>query len=250
VAQRGRVRPLAGLVRNRGLSYNTRPHHRPGTPSEGAGKDRCAGARRGVPRSWRRHLAGCAARRNEEHGLRETHERLAGVSIAVSSTPPDLKARILGALPQRGGGREATSAETVRDGRALLSPVRRAVATAVLLLLLFTGLAEAYWAGDDGRAHADGARAWGGRRTRGNGFGFRCRGEPGSPGACRRLGPASTTSCGSARRAGVSAPAFSWWTTGDGVSSPLRPQSWVAATSAPASHQSSSQKSRASTPPG
>jgi hypothetical protein len=33
----------------------------------------------------------------------------------------------------------------------------------------------------------------------------------------------------------VSAPAFSWWTTGDGVSSPLRPRSWVAATSAPAS---------------
>jgi RNA polymerase sigma factor (sigma-70 family) len=58
-----------------------------------------------VPRFWRRHLAGCAACRNEEHGLRETHERLAGVSIAVSSTPPDLKARILGALPQHGGGR-------------------------------------------------------------------------------------------------------------------------------------------------
>jgi hypothetical protein len=78
-----------------------------------------------------------------KHGLRETHERLAG----VSSTPPDLKACILGALPQRGGGREATSAETVRDGRGLLSPVRRAVPAAVLLLLLFTGLAVAYWAG-------------------------------------------------------------------------------------------------------
>jgi hypothetical protein len=51
-----------------------------------------------------------------KHGLRETHERLAGISIAVSSTPPDLKARILGALPQRGGSREATSAKTVRDG--------------------------------------------------------------------------------------------------------------------------------------
>ena len=80
-----------------------------------------------------RHLAGCAACRNEERGLRETHERLAGVSIAASSAPPDLKARILGALPQRGGGRGATPAETVWGGRSL-SFVKRAMAMAALLL--------------------------------------------------------------------------------------------------------------------
>jgi len=82
-----------------------------------------------------RHLTGCAACRNEERGLRETHERLAGVSIAASSAPPDLKARTLGTLPQSGGNRGATPAETARDGRSLLSPARRAVAAAVLLLL-------------------------------------------------------------------------------------------------------------------
>ena len=99
-------------------------------------------------RAVERHLSGCAACRNEERGLREIHERLAGASIAASSAPPDLKARILGALSQRGGGREATSAETARDGRDLLSSARRAVAAAVLLLLLLpVGLTVAYWAG-------------------------------------------------------------------------------------------------------
>ncbi len=80
-----------------------------------------------------RHLTGCAACRNEERGLRETHERLAGASIAASSAPPDLKARILAALPQRGGNRGATSAETTRGGRSP-SPVRWAVAAVMLLL--------------------------------------------------------------------------------------------------------------------
>jgi anti-sigma factor RsiW len=69
-----------------------------------------------------RHLAGCLACRQEERGLRDTHERLAVVSIAVSSKPPDLKARILGALPSRGGVQDVTSAETVWDDRGLLSP--------------------------------------------------------------------------------------------------------------------------------
>jgi anti-sigma-K factor RskA len=82
-----------------------------------------------------RHLAGCAACRNEERGLRETHERLAGVSIAASSAPPDLKARILGALPQGGRNRGATPGETARDGRSS-SLVRRAVAVVTILLPL------------------------------------------------------------------------------------------------------------------
>ena len=67
-----------------------------------------------------RYIAMCAACRNEECGLGETHEQLASVSIAVSSTPPGPKARILGAPPQRGGGREATSAQTARDSQGLL----------------------------------------------------------------------------------------------------------------------------------
>ena len=94
-----------------------------------------------------RYLARCAACRNEECGLRETHEQLASVSIAVSSMPPDLMARIFDSLPQHGGGREATPAQPARDSRGLLSPVRRTVAEVVLLLLLFAGLAVAYWAG-------------------------------------------------------------------------------------------------------
>lgn len=51
-----------------------------------------------------RHLETCAACRDEERGLRETHQRLAGASIAASSAPPELKARVLDALPPRDGG--------------------------------------------------------------------------------------------------------------------------------------------------
>jgi anti-sigma factor RsiW len=72
-----------------------------------------------------RHLARCAVCWQEERGLRETHERLAGVSTVFSSTPPDLKTRVLDALPQRGEGREVTAAETARDSRGRLSSVRR-----------------------------------------------------------------------------------------------------------------------------
>ena len=78
-----------------------------------------------------RHLAGYAACGNEERGLRESHERLTSVSIAASFKPADLKARILGAMPQRGGGREATFAGTARDSRDLLPPMRWAVAAAM-----------------------------------------------------------------------------------------------------------------------
>jgi len=94
-----------------------------------------------------RHLAGCAACRQEERGLREAHERLAGVSVAASSTPPDLKARILDALPQRGGGRDVTSAGSAWNIRGLLSSAERAVVAAVLLSILSVGLAVAYWTG-------------------------------------------------------------------------------------------------------
>lgn len=92
-----------------------------------------------------RHLAGCAACRNEERELRETHEQLAGASIAASSAPPDLKSRILGALPQRGGSRVATPAGTARGSRSS-SFVRWAVAAAVVLILP-AALAVAYSVG-------------------------------------------------------------------------------------------------------
>ena len=69
-----------------------------------------------------RYLARWAACRNEECGLRETHEQLASVSIAVSSMPPDLMARIFDSLPQHGGGREATSAQWRGTAGACCSP--------------------------------------------------------------------------------------------------------------------------------
>ena len=84
-------------------------------------------------RTVEQHLAGCAACRDEERGLRETHERLAGASIAAASAPPDLKARILGALPQRGGSWGTTSGGPARSVWGA-SPIRRAVAVAVLLV--------------------------------------------------------------------------------------------------------------------
>ncbi|CAN5119635.1 hypothetical protein BH24ACT19_BH24ACT19_10760 [soil metagenome] len=83
------------------------------------------------------HLGGCAACRDEERGLRETHERLAGASIAAASVPADLKARILDALPRR---------ETVRGARRTARSRVSWVGAAAAVLLLFT-LAGMYSAG-------------------------------------------------------------------------------------------------------
>lgn len=91
-----------------------------------------------------RHLAGCAVCRDEERGLRETHERLAGASIAASSAPPDLKARVLGALPRPGGSREATSGGTARGILRGTLHARRAVAVAAAVLLFPAVLVVAY----------------------------------------------------------------------------------------------------------
>lgn len=93
-------------------------------------------------RAVERHLAACAACRDEERGLRETHERLAGASIAAASAPPDLKARVLDALPERG---EPTTSGG-RGGRSW-PLARRVVAVAAAVLLLPAALLIAYSAG-------------------------------------------------------------------------------------------------------
>jgi anti-sigma-K factor RskA len=88
-----------------------------------------------------RHLEGCAACRDEERGLRETHERLSEASIASVSMPPDLKARVEYALHRSDRGR-ATRA-------ALLGATRvgRAVLAAAAVLFLFALVTVAYSAG-------------------------------------------------------------------------------------------------------
>ena len=95
-------------------------------------------------RALEQHLAGCAACRDEERGLRETHEWLAGASIAASAAHPDLKARILGALPQR--EEETTSGETARDVRRG-SPAKWIAAVAAAVFLLFALVMAAYSVG-------------------------------------------------------------------------------------------------------
>jgi hypothetical protein len=140
-----------------------------------------------------------------------------------------------------------------------LTPVRRAVPAAVLLLLLSTGLAVAYWAGAFDRPEMTAALTLtelapgGGRRTRGNGFGFRRRGKPGGLGACRRLGADEYYELWFGKEGGrVSAGIFVVDDRGRGelsASSPVVGGGYQRAGVTP-EHQSSSQKSRASTPPG
>jgi anti-sigma-K factor RskA len=87
------------------------------------------------------HLEGCAACWDEERGLRETHERLAGASMAASAAPPDLKARIFHTLPQREG--ETTSIGTAGDIRRAWS-AKRIAAVAAIVFLFFALAAVTY----------------------------------------------------------------------------------------------------------
>jgi anti-sigma-K factor RskA len=97
-------------------------------------------------KSVEQHLAGCATCREEEHGLRETHEHLAGTSVAASSAPSDLKARLLAGLPPRDGS-EAASGGAARGASRFVS-WRGWVATAAAAVLLLIALASvAYSAG-------------------------------------------------------------------------------------------------------
>ncbi len=93
-----------------------------------------------------RHLSRCAVCRDEERGLRETHERLAGTSIAASSAPPDLKARLLTRLPTRGGSGTVWG--------ALRNVPRAGWVAAAAVLLLFALAVVAYPVGIFDRAEA------------------------------------------------------------------------------------------------
>jgi anti-sigma-K factor RskA len=86
------------------------------------------------------HLEGCAACRDEERGLRETHQLFAGASIAASSPPPDLKARVLEALT----GRDRRWPARVRSSLAGATRAGRRALTVAAVLLLFALAAVAY----------------------------------------------------------------------------------------------------------
>lgn len=92
----------------------------------------------GEEREVERHLEACAGCREEERGLRETHERLAGAAIAGAAAPPHLKDRVLDALPPRGG--DALPAG--ESGRTRL--LRRVVPAAAAALLVAAALAAYY----------------------------------------------------------------------------------------------------------
>ena len=92
-----------------------------------------------------RHVARCAACRNEEHELRETHERLAGASIAASSVPPDLKERVFTGLPSNGRSGALTGA--ARGALRGTSRTTRATVAAAAVICLFALVAMAYSAG-------------------------------------------------------------------------------------------------------
>jgi hypothetical protein len=81
-----------------------------------------------------RHVAECAACRDEERGLRETHEQLAGASIAASSVPLYLKERVLSALPARDGS--VTPINARRRSFWFIPRVNRAVMAATMVLLI------------------------------------------------------------------------------------------------------------------
>jgi anti-sigma-K factor RskA len=87
-----------------------------------------------------RHLEGCAACRDEECGLRETHQLFAGASIAASSPPPELKARVRDALP----GRDRRWPARVRGALSGTARAGRGALAAAAVLLLFALAAVAY----------------------------------------------------------------------------------------------------------
>ncbi len=93
-------------------------------------------------REVERHLGACAACREEERGLRETHERLAGAAIAGAAAPPRLKERILAALPPRNAAETPPAEEHGRPRRTVLAAV---AAAAALLVVALAAVAYSAW---------------------------------------------------------------------------------------------------------
>ena len=94
----------------------------------------------GEEREVERHLEACAGCREEERGLRETHERLAGAAIAGAAAPPHLKDRVLAALPPQ-EGQALPAGESARTRRLrLVAPVAAALLVAVALAAYFGGI--------------------------------------------------------------------------------------------------------------
>lgn len=92
-----------------------------------------------------RHIAECAACQEEERGLRETHERLVGFSVAVSSAPPHLKEQVLAALPPHDRSGMPTGA--TRNPSWFTSRVGRLMVAAAIVLLMAALPAVAYSSG-------------------------------------------------------------------------------------------------------
>jgi anti-sigma-K factor RskA len=92
-------------------------------------------------RQVERHLEACAGCREEERGLRETHERLAGAAIAGAAAPPHLKDRVLAALPpQEGQALPAGGSERTRRFRRVAPVVAAALLVAVALAAYYGGI--------------------------------------------------------------------------------------------------------------
>jgi anti-sigma-K factor RskA len=95
----------------------------------------------GEERQVERHLEACAGCREEERGLRETHERLAGAAIAGAAAPPHLKDRVLAALPpQEGQALPAGESERTRRLRRVAPVVAAVLLVAVALAAYYGGI--------------------------------------------------------------------------------------------------------------
>jgi anti-sigma-K factor RskA len=94
----------------------------------------------GEEREVERHLEACAGCREEERGLRETHERLAGAAIAGAAAPPHLKDRVLAALPPQEGQALPAGASSPTRRLRLVVPVAAALLVAVALAAYYGGI--------------------------------------------------------------------------------------------------------------
>lgn len=92
-----------------------------------------------------RHLTTCAECREDERGIRETHERIAGAALAHASVPPQLKERIFAALPEAREEPRRARRNGRRSGRRRSFQV--ALIAAAALLVIGLGAVAFYSAG-------------------------------------------------------------------------------------------------------